>query len=466
MRLLLFIGTLALFPLLTAGEPNVSQDDPRPSIVYIVADDMRDSDFEYMPKTKKLIRDEGMSFENAFVTTSQCCPSRASMLRGQYAHNTGVKRNEPPQGGWQSFEPLEESTVATWLQNAGYRTALFHKYLNGHPPGGDRRRIPPGWDEWFEKVRGYHYYNYSLNENGRLVSYRAREADYSTDVIGRKAANYIQRHASDSAPFFMLVAPISPHDPYTVAPRHRHKEFKGLTVPRGSFNERDVSDKPKWVRDLPLLDEAKRQRMDSAYRKRLRMLRSVDDMVEGIVDELKAAGKLENTYIVFTSDNGFLLGEHRIMEHKNSPYEESIGVPLVIRGPGIPSGRTTEQMALNIDLAPTFANLAGASTPSFVDGRSLVPLFAADASTWRTAFLEEFYRGELVPPYTMVRTEDAKYVEYENGERELYDLSADPHELENLADKELSAAETSELESRLEALRECSAESCRKVEDQ
>lgn len=445
----------------------------RPNIVMILTDDMQADDLEYMPETRRLIADQGATFQNAFVTLPLCCPSRASILRGQYAHNHLVKDGSPapPEGGFQRFHDLghEHSTVATWLQDSGYRTALIGKYLNGYPDEQPQTYVPPGWDEWYALASGQReYYEYDLNENGAVVHYGSAEEDYMTDVFAGKARDYIRRTAADATPFFMYLAPTAPHGPSTAAPRHEGL-FPGVRVPRTpSFNERNVSDKPAWIREnLPRLSSERKGIIDVSYRKRLGALQAVDEMVAGLVSELEFAGELDNTYIFFTSDNGKQLGEHRILE-KKVPYEESLRVPLVARGPGISAGRTTGQMALNTDFAPTFADLAGTSAPEFVDGRSLRPLLAADAPSWRTGFMIEHWEsssdGEPIPSYEGVRTDRHKYVEYPaSNEQELYDLVADPYEIKSAHQTRLDLA--NDLKRRLDVLRTCAGQTCRDAED-
>src|SRR5215208_1996694 len=314
----------------------------RPNIILILADDMRADDLEHMPKTLDLIVGEGIDYEKAFVTTPLCCPSRASILRGQYTHNHEIWENAR---GFKTFKRLghERSTIATWLREEGYETALLGKYLNAYE-WEDHRHVPPGWDEWHAMLGHESYYNYTLSENGKPVHY-------------------------GSGP---------------PAPRHEGllEEVQALRPP--SFDEADVSDKPGWVRRLPRLSATDKAYVERVTHGHLGLLPSLDDLVAGVVEELESAGELQNTYLFFSSDNGLLFGEHRIDDGKGPPYEESIRVPLAVRGPGIPTGRTTDQIALNIDLAPTFADLSGAMAPSFVEGRSLKPTFAKDAPSWRT----------------------------------------------------------------------------------
>lgn len=464
----LVVGMFALGLSLTASSTSLeAQAAEKPNIIFILTDDMRKDDLQYMPQTRKLLAAEGTTFRNAFVPYGTCCPSRASILRGQYTHNHNVWNNLAPSGGFEKFhsEGLEASTLATWLRGrAGYHTVLMGKYLNDFPGDMSRTYVPPGWDEWYSRLgpRGeYGYYDYELNENGRLVRYGTAEQDYSTDVFSGKARDYVSRRAPKNQPFFMYLSVGAPHGPVTPATRHRSM-FSDLDLPRPpSFNERDVSDKPKWA-IRPLLDREDTRELTLWYRNRLRTLQAVDDMVKGLVNELSRQGELDNTYIFFTSDNGFHLGEHRLALLKRTPYEEVIRVPLVVRGPAVPAGKARGEFALNIDLAPTFADLAGSSAPSFVDGRSLRPLLRDRTPTsWRTAFLLE---SQLTGQDYGVRTAQEMYFESANGFRELYDLRTDPYELEN-SYPAAEAARVATLEDRLRALKSCAGKSCRDAED-
>jgi len=442
---------------------------------------MRADDLEYMPKTQERLAQEGTTFSNAFVSYSQCCPSRASILRGQYTHNHQVLSNAAPDGGFEKFyvQGHEGSTVATWLQSAGYSTVLMGKYLNGYPGSGDASYVPPGWDEWYGRIESVNvsgYKDYFLNENGSVVFHGNSDDDYYTDVLARTAQDYVRRIAPTEQPFFMYVAVGAPHVPQT--PARRHKDMlAGETVPRSpSFNEADVSDKPRLIRRLSSLTNDEIAEVDETYRDRLRSLQAVDEMVEQLIDELQEQGVLDNTYIIFMSDNGREQGEHRIKEGKSRPYEESIRVPLVVRGPGVPAEHTSSEVALNTDLAPTFADLAGATAPDFIDGRSLKPLLSAKKppTTWRDAFLIESYPGGEADnaekqtdrrSFFGIRTSQYKYVEYVTGTKELYDLPADPYELDNYY-QDVDPALYDNLQSRLEALKSCAGASCQEAEDE
>jgi arylsulfatase A-like enzyme len=454
----------------------------QPNIVLIMTDDEDVAIHEFMPKTKALLENRGARFDNFFVTYSFCCPSRASILRGQYPHNTHIVGNELPWGGFEKFRQLglEESTVATWLQAAGYHTAMIGKYLNRYVP--ERDGVPPGWDQWYVGGNAHPSYDYTLNENGRVVAYGNEPQDYLNDVLTAKAVQVIHQASAAGQPFFVYVLPYTPHSPSVAAPRHEGM-FADAALPRSpAFDEADVSDKPDFVHRIPPLGREQIGRLEQEYQRRLRSLQAIDDMVERIVGALEATHELEHTYVIYSSDNGFHLGEHRLPAGKDFVYEEDIRVPAIVRGPGVPAGQRIEAMVLNGDFAPTFAEIAGIEAPGFVDGRSFLPLFEHPGQAWRESFLIERRQLEnqyvdlaerlgMVPDeidqaaqYDAIRTREWIYAEYGTGERELYDLARDPHQLDNVvesADPALVAA----LAARLAELRTCGGAKCRELED-
>lgn len=465
-----------------------------PNFVFLLTDDLDTASIAEMPQLKSLLTDQGTSLSRYYVSLAWCCPSRATTLRGQYAHNTKVWSNSPPNGGFGMFHQLgtERSTIATWLKDAGYRTGLFGKYLNGYPeqaPVG-RTYVPPGWDSWVVPAAGspYHQYNYTLNDNGRLEQHGHAAHDYLTDVLNAKVRTFIA--TPDGRPFFAYAAVYNPHSPATPAPRHR-KMFEGRTAPRPpSYDEPDLSGKPTELRRLPRVTAKERRTWDALYRDRLRSMQSVDDMIGGLVQALRAAGKLSSTYFIFTSDNGFHIGQHRMPPGKNTAYEEDIRVPFIVRGPGVPAGRTVDRLAGNADVAPTLADLAGARAPGFVDGRSLLPLLGPRIpAAWRESFLLEHGHGpgtrpplpakdgtleppELyapsarekfyLAPFEGLRTRRYLYVEYSTGEHELYDLAVDPYEQHDIAP---ASPLTARFAARLRLLRSCAADACRTAEN-
>jgi len=457
---------LAVF-LIGCGREPVEEDEKRnpvadkPNIILVMTDDQDVESAKHMPHLESLIAERGTTFENAFVTDALCCPSRATILRGQYSHNHGIVGNEWPNGGFRKFRTsgAESATIATRMKSAGYRTAYFGKYLNGYR----HKHVPPGWDEW-RAVAGSYLSDF-LSENGEFEYYDP-EKTHDTDVLADKAVGYVDDASSKDPPFFAVIAPRAPHDPAIPAPRHEG-DFEGEPLPRPpSFNEGDVSDKPAWIRARQNLSPETIAYLEALHENRLESLQSVDEIFPRLIETLRENKALENTYIVFTSDNGYHMGHHRLPAGKWTPYEEDIRVPLVIRGPGVPEGRKIEEFALNNDFAPTFADLAEAKPSPMHDGSSLAPLLdETPPANWRTAFLveEAEKEGARRPELTAIRTKSSIYIEYASGEREFYDLERDPFQLENkyeTADPDVLRR----MENRLEELRNCEGEDCRIAE--
>jgi len=431
----------------TGRRPTQPRSKSRPpNIVLIVTDDQRWNSLFAMPNVERYIVKRGVTFTNAFVTTSFCCPSRASILTGQYSRHTGVYSDSGPHGGAPAFK--DASTLATWLHGAGYDTALVGKYLNSY--NLIPHHIPPGWSQWDAAVSpdpALHYYHYALNENGRRVNYGGLPGDYVDTVLGHLGTQFL---ATARPPFFLEFCPTAPHAPAIPAPGDERR-FRHFPLPyRPNFNEADVSDKP-WDGMFP-----RYQRTGFITRfwdQQLESLQQVDRTVGAFVRVLRLDGQLANTVFIFTTDNGILLGEHRLAIVKIWPYEESIRVPFVIGGAGIlDPGRTNPDFALNIDIAPTIAQLAGVRPGLPEDGRSLVPLLRDQHPSWRTSFVVEYLgKGgpddKWVAPFEGIRTLRYLYVRYgmlrlvhggplvhyPNGSEELYDLKTDRYELHNLA---------------------------------
>jgi arylsulfatase A-like enzyme len=454
-----------------------------PNIVFILADDQDYASWSFMPNLHSQLIDQGLLFPNYFDSVSLCCPSRTTILRGQYVHNHGVLTNRPPFGGYGTFlaNGLEASTIAVWLQEAGYRTALFGKYLNGYPdrddPSVPKTHVPPGWNAWYSPSGGDEYsnFNYTLNENGVLTRYGDDEASYLTDVLSRKAVDFVASNAG--SPLFLYIATYAPHGVASAngapvpAPRHATL-FADLMAPRtAAFNEEDVSDKPAYIRELARIGPVAADEIDRRYRERIRSLQAIDELIVAVLSALERSGELDNTYVFYTSDNGFMLGQHRLRTGKSVPYEESIRVGLTVRGPGIPRGETRAQLCGNVDIAPTLAEIGSALLPGFVDGRSLVPLFATDTvDAWRQRFLVEFWSQTVdeeeapVPEFHGLRSATELYVQYATGDRELYDLVADPDQLTNQYASAPAARRCSSA-AQLASLKECAGAQCRLLEE-
>lgn len=444
----------------------------RPNIVFILTDDqdLLLGTINYMPNLATFVAGQGVSFSQFSVPTSLCTPSRAILLTGRYAHNNGIVQNVPPIGGFEKMVAcgFENTTIATALQDGGYSTALVGKYVNGYPLADDPTYVAPGWSEWYVPTRdAYGFYNYQLNENGVLVDYARTPTDYLTDVLAGKAMNFITRTVtlSPTTPFFAMISMYAPHEPAVPAPRH-YSWFPDEQAPRTpNFNEEDMSDKPVNMHSMPLLTPDEIDSIDNLYRKRLRSLQSVDEMIADLTRTLDQLGVLDNTYIIFASDNGFVQGQHRFISGKGSPYEENFRVPLIVRGPGVTPGAVRDELTAMIDLAPTFAEIAGTDLPIPSDGRSLLPLLQGEEPSppWRQAQLMEHWSvpvqhwmapealdvplgpaqlqtsdpcaNTAIPKWRGVRTADYKFVEqYGIIRDELYDLNSDPFELQSLVD--------------------------------
>ncbi len=345
------------------GPPTgVLQAPDRPNVILILTDDLDarllDEHLADYPNIRKLAS-EGTTFENAFVTDPLCCPSRATILRGQYAHNHRIVDNWWPRGGSKKFHDLghESSTVATWLQDGGYRTVLIGKYMNDYYG----TRVPQGWDDWHGIVGGHR--NTRLNENGRVVTHDPKRR-HLDDVLANKALGYLRNTKANDPPFFMWLGTKAPHAPARPAPRHRDT-FPHARLPRPpSFNEQDVSDKPEWVRNNATLERKQIAPIEELYRERLRSMLAVDEMIGQLENALKESGELENTYIFFTSDNGWHAGEHRLTTGKWTAYEEDIRVPLIVRGPEYPKGRRFRTWCSTMTSRPPSQIWAGLRPPA------------------------------------------------------------------------------------------------------
>ena len=450
------------------GKKDKDESDDRPNVVVVMSDDQHAGSMSVMSSVNQRIGGQGARFVNSFASFPLCCPSRATFLTGQYGHNHGVMANSPPDGGFLKLD--SNNTLPVWLQRAGYYTGHVGKYLNGYEQVVPSP-VPPGWAEWYGTTRTYRFYGYQMNENGTLVDYGDIADHYQADVFTQKAVDFIHRRAPDPTPFFLSVAYLAPHsggpnnNPQPPsdcdsapkpAPRHANA-FDGEPLPQPpSFNEADVSDKPIVIQQRAPLDAGDVANIEREYRCRLESLLAVDEGVAQIVDALRAEGEFEDTVLVYTSDNGFFHGEHRIPQGKNLVYEPSVRVPLRVHGPGLPDGVTVEDLAVNADLAPTILALAGAEAGRTMDGLSLLEAAEEpDEKRGRAILLE-------TRQYSAVRTERYLYVEYvDTGERELYDLDDDPHQLQSLhADPSFDAIEGA-LANLLSGLRTCAGSGCR-----
>ncbi len=517
-RLLVVAALLALLCALTlsVGKAHSAEAGTEPPSFVVIQTDDQTLDGLYaafsaypgapetraMPSTQNLIAKRGMTFNRYYVSYPLCCPSRVSLMTGRYAHNTGVKGNVQPNGGYYgfSFRAAHEHNIATWLHGAGYRTIHVGKFLNGYgdEPYDNGTTVPPGWDSWHTVLRAdtnHYFYGYTLNNNGQLEgpygdsgSWDTREYGvrddlgcpfaptnglpcfYATDMFTSMASQEMLATPAGQ-PFYVQLDYTAPHGDFRhpagpePAPRH-YDWFLGARLPHDrseGLDEGNVSDKPRFIRDAEHLTPTDKRIYRTYYEKQLESLRSVDDGVKQVIDTLGLMGRLRNTYVIFTSDNGFFFGEHRLIGGKFLAYEPATHLPFLIRGPGVKQDSSTGELAANIDIAPTILELAGVEADKSVDGRSLVPfLHDPDLRSRRPILFESFvetsdvnaqgaitsgagrsgaqasataHASILAPPkdYEGIRLGPYKYIAWPTGEKELYDINKDPNELNNLA---------------------------------
>ncbi|MGZ5359855.1 MAG: sulfatase family protein [Solirubrobacterales bacterium] len=516
-------GAAALLGLAVGGPP-AGAASSRPNVVVILTDDQTADELSptAMPLTYSMIKGGGTEFSRFYTNYPICCPSRATLLSGQYMHNHHVRGNVPPLGGHEEVRARGSETtwLPTWLNTVGYDTAHVGKYLNGYGDDG-KALVPPGWDEWYgqlsdfdrAEIGGKLYYNYRLLEKGMVgpaveTSYGSSPADYQTDVLQEKALGVLDDFNSSSNPFYLEFAVSAPHYPFIPALKYAGTMSAAPLPPLLGLNEKDISDKPAFLREdaRGRLKAATLATLFSQRRMRLEQLRSVDDAVGALLAKLATQGKLANTYVIFNSDNGYFFGEHRIIAGKYLPYEPSSRVPFVIRGPGVPSGTTSAELSSNADVAPTIAAIAGASPTLPVDGRNLLPfatnpaarsdrplLLEADIgpgtgtrrlSARRRARARTLARlglagaqgvenleqesgahrfaanGDRAPAYKSIRTNRYLLTIYSSGEIELYDMAKDPGQLTSLGKNKRYAKVRKVLLRRLLTLASCQAATC------
>jgi N-acetylglucosamine-6-sulfatase len=417
-------------------EPRSKRAHQRLNVVVILSDDERTDGSGVMQNVHRLLADHGVTFTDMHVTTSLCGPSRASILTGQYVHHNGVLDNFGPHS-YPVFKAGDESKdLGVWMHRAGYETALVGKYVNSYTDGFVHHAVPHGWDDWqvMDSVPMEAYYNYAINDNGHLEHYGNKPSDYSTTVLTHKAVRFIHRARH---PFFLYFAPVAPHLPAIPAKRDQGKLENIAPLHDPAFNQRHIGKEPWRFWHKKLLSAAAQLYINHVRIRQLESLLALDRSVRSVVRALRARHELNHTVILYTSDNGFLWGEHRL-GGKIWPFEESTHVPLIVRTPWTTTAKRNNKPVLNIDLASTISALAGVKPGLPQDGRSFVPFLHGKQAPWRHAWLEEFlgktklHRGGP-PPYVAVQTRRNLYVEYKNGWRELYNLKKDPWELNNLA---------------------------------
>lgn len=474
---LIALGVLgALFPAgntatAEAVPVNALAVDARPNILFITTDDQRADEMWMLDRVQRRIADQGTTFQRAYANFPLCCPARATFQTGQYAHNHGVLGNlsgTSPVGGYPAFD--SRSTIATWLQQAGYRTAFVGKFLNKY--GTKPVTVPPGWDDWHGIVGGGNYYDTRVFENGTPHQYTG---PYQTDLLGAMATSIIQESAPSTQPLFLYVSFYGPHagspvesgDPPIATPAVARKwrdYYANRDFPRdAAWNEADVGDKPAYVRALPRITTAMQSYIKESFQQRAEALESVDAAVNKLLTALATAGELGNTLVIFTSDNGYMSGEHRIPEEKTVPYEPSTRVPIIVRGPGFPANTDRNQLAGHIDLAPTMARAAGVIPGLTVDGVPLQDLAASTTVGTNRALLLEAGPQAIDGPwfYRGVRTDRWEYIDYDTESFvELYDMANDPDQLNNLANDPAYASQRSAMADLLAQLRNCAGSTC------
>ncbi len=466
----LALSALVLAPVAPISPANAEQSSP--NVILVLLDDTRYDDMAAMPEVKARIGAAGATFSNAYSPFPLCCPARATLLTGQYAHNHGVLSNVAPTGGFKEFK--DASTLATWL-DASYKTALVGKYFNQYAPP----YVPPGWDEWMVPRGTYNYMGsswYLKREN--LVGGYQSIPGYQTDTMGNLSADFVARNTSSDEPYFLYTSLVAPHDgtprtddpswytfpsPY-VKPVYQDR-FAGQGTGDPSFNEADVSDKPLKP---ALLTQTQIDNLVEQSAQRREASISAQDAVNTILDAVESSGEAHNTYVVFMSDNGYILGEHRIRGGKVNPYEVANHVPFMVSGPGIAPGTQVLDVVSQVDFAPTVLDMANVEDSTTLDGVSLLPRLTAGTPLTRSAALIEATKvseatagiDPLPWLYQGVVSGDWKYVARTTGKRELYDLASDPYELENLAGKAAYADVQQRMAALLAEKKDCVGTGC------
>lgn len=464
------LGVLLIGLLGGASPASLQIGQTKPNIVLVLLDDARYDDLVAMPEVVDLIGDAGAALTRFYAPFPLCCPARATLLTGQYAHNHGVVSNVAPTGGWLEFN--DSSTLATWLDPT-YRTGLVGKYFNEYRAP----YVPPGWDEWMvpRAMYSFDFATWFVKQDESPGSDQ-RIHGYQTDTMGDLASDFINRNAPSDEPFFLYTSIIAPHsaspddpdDPVgipTTSPKPSYRDaFLGAVNLDPSFNEKNVSDKPNRPARL---GSAAITGLTEAFQQRREAELSAQDAIVQIINALEAQGELNDTYLVFMSDNGHTLGEHRIKYGKVNPYEVTNRVPMMVRGPGIPPGIVLTDATSQIDFAPTVLAMAGVDGPtSTIDGSDLLPLLTGTGGLSRSAILIEatdvsVHSDPMPWQYHGIVNSRWKYIERSTGKRELYDLARDPYELVNVVDRPRRAKKVAHLATLLDADRFCSGDACR-----
>ncbi len=469
------IGFMMIFGLVLfiTGVYKQANANGKPNIIVFMTDDQTLEQMRVMPNVKSHLSQKGVTFNNYIASNSMCCPSRATYFTGQYAHNNGVYGNSAPDGGYSSL--IDKQTIMpVALKNAGYTTIQIGKYLNEY--GKDNPSfVPKGWSEWHalpEKGFTNGYYNYDINHNGTIQHYGNTPNDYSADVFKNIALEQITKASNSTNPFYLNLAFFAPHynpDPINIqeppvpALRHQNLFLNEMLPNTPSMNEADISDKPAHIRDNDI-GELAYPRLGITplqnYRKELGALQAVDEAIGAVMQRVDQLGLTNNTVFIFTSDNGFYRGEHRIPSSKYFAYEEGVHLPLIIRAPNIREG-SIQNLVGNIDLAPTIMDFAGATTLRLIDGHSLRPLLMGQQASWNRPMLLQGDKGTAKwPSFVGIRTDRYKYLQYQNGENELYDLQTDPYELASKHNDPTYASIKKKLITKLKTLKDCKGRDC------
>jgi N-acetylglucosamine-6-sulfatase len=503
---------LGVIPVMAVGAASAQEVTTKkttpPNFVVIQTDDMIVDDLAAMPGVKALLGAKGATFEQALTPFALCCPSRAALMTGCYPHNNGISANFPPAGGFVPWEKKNgDKFTAYWLKEAGYYTGHIGKYINGYGMYNRRvPRIPSGWSEWHgtSDPSTYQMYGYRMNSivNGKVKSkvygdfYVEDEKNYLTDVETKKAVSFLGRQKKHKQPFFLQVAYLAPHvetvpmtdgswkdswadvdkpeagsgiDVQSIPPRPalRHQKLlPNLELPKDpSFNELDRSDKHPFIRAIPQLTDQDVAELTADNRSRKLSLLAVDEGVTAIVAALKKNGQLDNTYIVFMGDNGYILGQHAIRYGKYFPYEPALRIPMIIRGPGIKPNTVITDPVFEIDITPTVLELAGVKPTRPVDGVSLLARMQKGTPlVERTLLLssgpQKSASGTDLPLFDGVRTSRYVWWIYEDGFEEMYDLEKDPYQLESVANNPAYTATKQALVAQWNTLKTCSGTSC------
>ena len=454
-----------------APEPTASAT-PITNVVLIMADDLDWQTLMQVPRLAAL-RQQGTTFTQHVVTDSLCCPSRTSVLRSQFVHNHQVISNiQATGGGWPTFQARGEQLdcLPTWLSAAGVKTAMIGKFLNEYPgPSDPKTYVPPGWSTWVVPTNhGYEGYNYTLNINGKLQKHAKAPTDYLNDVLDEHAASFIR---ASTSPFYLELTPFAPHLPAPVAPRHVAADPTATAPRTPNYGVTGVGE-PSWLAGVPALTPKRIKTMDRVWRQRVRSSEAVADSVDTVMNSLRASGKADSTLVLITSDNGFHAGNHRLSAGKRTAFREDAVVPLIAIGPGVARGATVTAMTSTIDFGPTFATILKAPTPTWIDGRSLLPLLQQPTTPagWRTATITENdgtslpgdpdYTPQSPPKYVAMRSNQWLLVLYANGDRELYNEVGDPYELVNVVNT-TDPSVVDALTAQAQALTACAGATCR-----